>query len=254
MSGGRYPSNRDEQSYRREIEDLKRRISNLETGRRAVATQVGSGEISVKGGVLRAFNGSGQQIFAVGPYKYIFGPHEFYDPDQTVIAMWRGNGSEFFSMVGVNESEQWFSFRDQLGNQVIADDIEKSQGLARPYIPLATYPFNDWFGAPPSTTSGTMVPLHTAHFRKQQPAAEALAYVTTPAGTTGEIDLWDGSANAVIDGPFTIASGANAYQYLAGDVVGDHLDFGKVELRARRTGGAGAVGVGVGYITGIQSA
>lgn len=252
--GNGYPNNRDVDYFKREIAELKRRLKALETGRRAAATSVDTGDFTIRKGALRLINAEGQTIMFIGAFEKFYGQLDGFDWDQSAIRIQRANGNAVLEMrqVGNLSDMQYWGMYDNSGNIIVSDDAVSAQGLARPYIPYQMQQYTD-FTTGPTTTSATMVPLWTAHGMKQHPKTITCVYVTTAADTVGEIDLYDFFTDTVIAGPINIPIGSNKYEFLIGSVGADWSGMTRLDVRARRVSGTGTVRVGLAYCYGTQT-
>lgn len=241
---GRY---RGEQDLVAQIQALERRISILERVPQLPSAGVNTGEVQFKSGVLRIQNQNASTAGYFGPIVY--GP-------VTSGAGWlfyRANGQLVFSLEGTTPADQFFAFRDELGNIILADDAFTGQGLSKPYLEGS---FNSWAAAiPDSTTLGTFQGLLKSIWRKQHPRFMAWVQVYVTA-TTAEIQFVIRSgpdSGKVILGPITVGNG-NIYTYYGPvHIPGDFASDFDLDLEARVASGAGSVAVRMLSATGVGS-
>lgn len=226
------------------IQDLIRRVEKLESGARIGNTAIDLGSLWVK-------NGS----FKVGdPAKIYFGPVLFGTDTTPGWIFYRADETPVFALAGSSADDQFWLFRDNVGNIVISDDGQTNQGLARPYIPIAfSEHYNFAFNI--NTTSATFTGLWAAQYVKQHPRIRVKALVKTSDGTTGgEIRLFNITTGEDITGAVNIPLGQFGIINLGPtQITGDHMSLIEVEVQVRRTAGAGNIGVKIYGATGEQS-
>lgn len=237
---GQYAGGAERDPLMEEIRALRRRVAALET-----AAPLRSASIS-DGGQLVIKGRTGQTLVVMGRSDNPV----LNAPDgkpQMVFQVYRSTGEVAFEvndpLPTVDGFEQFVAIRDRGGNIVVADDTTSGQGLSRPMIPM---PFEEFTVPVTTTTSSTFQAMQRASIYKQQPRMIAWVLIQTPAGTTGEVRLWNATSSEVIGPVLTIASNTYVQAYLGpGDVSGAHEAQVDIDVQARRTGGAGAIGTRV---------
>jgi hypothetical protein len=167
------------------------------------------------------------------------------------LAVYRRNGTlqaRFFDTPG---GGGYFAFFDEAGNVVMSNDTVSGRGLATPYIPWHWTPWSEVVTPPLATTSAAFEVLARCHAQAQNPRLRVLLIVKSDADTTGEIVL--AVAGVPISPVLEVQVAANNYLWLHGDLPGNHLDVGYVDLQARRTAGTGAVRATIAWTSGVQS-
>jgi hypothetical protein len=137
---------------------------------------------------------------------------------------------------------------DASGTSLITNDA-KGFGLDRPYLAWNVYLTANETTPPVSTTSATFVSLWTCSIEPQHPNIRVRVRVVNGAATSGEARLVDRVTGQVISNILSIGSGSTVEADLEGPLVAPSL-FGagapmRVDVQARRTGGANAVAVQV---------
>lgn len=228
------------------IAELRRRIEFLEKGARGGFTSIDQGSLMITSGSLTV--GEEGNIY-MGPVTI----------GGDVTPGWiyrRDDGTICFELAGAAADDQYFAFRDNDGNIIISDDGQSNQGLGRPYLPFQFYEHSNTVPVL-TTTSGTFTSLQTGRFYKQHPRIRVEVLVRSSDGsTTGEVQLRNGTDNiAPIGGDVqTVAAGFYGLKTFGPhQITGNFLDLKELEVQARRTGGAGTIGVRVYTAYGVQS-
>ncbi len=166
---------------------------------------------------------------------------------------YRANGTVASVIWDVPGGGGYFSFYDEQGNGLFANDTVSNQGIARPYLQHTVMRYAEVATPPESTTLGTFDPLYRIHGHMQQPWVRAYLITQADVGTTGEVQLAV-NGTAITDAPTTIPDGDNSYRVVDAELpAGDFLSFISVDVEARRVSGAGTVRVGVAFASGRQS-
>jgi len=240
----------------RRIEDLERTVREMRAARTLESSSIGAGGLSVnaEGGISVLDQTTGSQVFYVG-YAPMF---DGSGRKQMVVYLFRGNdGSAAMTMVDAGTSPghpfsqamQWF---DRSGKVVLADDTVGGQGIAVPYIPFGAFMSNS---APTdTTTSATFTTLQTSIGYWMNPKVFIQLLVRASDGTTaGEVRVIDQSSN-VIGGVQTVTAGLFSYINIGPVAVpGNFKDSLSLNIQARRTSGAGTIGVRGIVAIGLQS-
>lgn len=225
------------------VKNLTRRIEDLEKGAGIGSTAIDAGDLSILGGSL-----------TVGPGAIVYmGPGVFGGDNATTWIFRRYDGTTALSLTGTSSGNQNWQLLDNAQNVVVSDD-DSDQGLARPYLPI-NFELHSSTVPTVTTTSGTFVPLFTGRYLKQHPRAEVevLANASTGA-TSGEVQLYNVSTGLVIDGPRSIGLGFYGSVILGPATVdGGFLSTQEIEIQARRTAGAGTIGIRVLNAYGVES-
>lgn len=238
-----------------QIKKLEARIKNLESSQRIGSTAIDEGSLTVVNGNIIIKNGSFFVKNENDETRIFFGPVVYGDswPDGRGWLYYRDNGGIVFSLEGQNPSDQFFAFRDEVGNIIISDDAATGQGLALPYIPGH---FASWAGAIiDSTTSGTFVTLQKSIWKKQHP--KFYSWVVAIVGsTTAEIQFKIANgpdSGTIISGPHILNNGAGYAPYGPVEIPGAHLSEFEIDLEGRIASGAGTLEVRVLSAMGVQS-
>lgn len=238
---GRY--NTDGVDLIREIASLRKRVEDLESGTRASSTSVDTGNFTVKSGTFKVVNPStGQSIIYMGNLA-------------TVAGGWasqgwlyrRGNGTHAFALYGPDDESQFWALYDESGNVIISEDSGAGQGLARPWLQIPFVDSTSVSAPTATTTSSTYTALQTSRYRKQHPKIRAYILCRASDGTTeGEVRVGiGGSPEVQIGANITVTAGMYSAQIITGDVPGAWDAEMELEIQARRTAGAGNIGVRV---------
>lgn len=220
----------DENWFRREIDDLKKKVEDLSRSRQLGSSTI-SGELRLSpGSGFSASDADGSGLMRIGQLFY-----EGVENPPFGVYMSRADGSVAFEVAGADGTRQFVALRDRSGNIIHSDDTASGVGIGRPWLPIP------WFNYPtPATTSATFVTTSSAALFKQHPKLDFAMHVSASlADTAGEYRvLVDGQ---VAYGPVTLAAGTSTF---AGDVVavpGGFGDWMTVDVQVRRTAGTGEV-------------
>lgn len=137
---------------------------------------------------------------------------------------------------------------DRAGSVVVSED-SGGAGLGRPYIPIffTAARYTDW----PSSTSATFEDVLRATVKRLQPYAYiSIGHTTDVAATTGEIQV---TANGAVISTISVTFTQAATTVGPFQMPGAYLGQVDLKVRARRTGGAGAVRCAVLAASGIES-
>jgi hypothetical protein len=161
-----------------------------------------------------------------------------------VFELWRDDGTialalaDLGSVPGHAHAQALQTF-DSQGNIIFADSGE---GIANPYIPNG--PFIDLTPPTNTTTSTSFVPMQWCDVIQQHPWCTAAALVQTPSGTVGQIRLT--VSGVQIGTPVTVPSNSFTVFYTPAAAYPPPFNYLSrliVQLEARVTSGAGAIGV-----------
>jgi len=257
----------------RRLEDLERRLRSLETSPRLANSSIIDGTLSVTGdgginvqatdgivleeeasfrikdgGTLRADDRDGSSVFYVGP----LGEEGQYKPMSVLIS--RADSTAAFAVYGSTDTQQYVAMYDAEGHVICGDDILTGRGLARPYIPVS---FTESVYPTRTTVSETFEELFTASFYWQHPQLLVYIYVrASDATTSGEVRAMysDGGLGVQIGSTAICSLGEYVSRSLGpAPLPGDYSEFVEVTIQARRTAGAGTIGVRVVSAYGMQS-
>lgn len=163
---------------------------------------------------------------------------------QLLTALRRTDGTLAFS------GGTGWTWYDQGGTAVLAEDAVSGQGLALPYLAMPSAParYTDW----PGSTSATFEDVHRITAYKQQAYGYVVVGHTSDAGpTTGEVQV-------TVNGAAVAAATAVTFSQVATTVgpfalpgaIRDQVD---IRVQARRTAGAGNIRCAVLAASQIQS-
>lgn len=223
---------------RRELREIKRQLRESNAAKRLQAATIGSGGLTVDGGLVKVIGKAGNTLLWLGASswrkndqgdpQHVF--HLYRDGDaSTALAMFDADPDD-----GYQQALNWY---DRAGNVVFADDTNGGVGLARPWLahPLVPARYTDW----PGTTSGTHETLWAGFVMAWQPKIHVDVRHTTDESTT------TGRVRVVADGQ--VIGGTNDVGFVIGQHVVDVAMPGAygasvfVEIQARRTAGPGQV-------------
>lgn len=230
----------------REIADLKREIRELRAERRLGASTIAAG------GTLRVVDSNGTVVAMIGNLAEVAGEGQ--------QGFWLGrpglSTSQAISVFGTGEGGDlgFVGLWDRAGVYIVTDDAESGQGLARPYLSMT---MGDFLTVPPTITSGTFVDVAVGLAAIHHPVLVANVLVYSSTGvTTGEaqlaingtpvgtpISIAGGEFGSRDIGPFELGPARPAYDQLVG-----------ISVQARRTAGAGQIGVRVLSMLGLEGA
>lgn len=195
----------------RRLEELERRIRDLETAPRATHTSVRGGSFTVlddAGNEVVVLNGSGLRVYdAAGVLRAALGGFGGGDYGSQV---WDAAGGLRFSVL--------------------------NDGYHDPWIPHAMIPA----GAFVSTTSAAFTPMHQGKVELITHLGVSVSVIgAADAGTTGEFRLRNADTGAVT-AAISVAAGTSlgqTFQWLHGSALGGGPV--RFDVEGRRTGGAG---------------
>jgi len=135
---------------------------------------------------------------------------------------------------------------DGSGTVLSAND-SSGFGLNRPYLGWHAYQTAQETTPPASTVSGTFEALWTLSAEPQHPKLRARVRVVNGAATSGEVRLVDRVTGTVLSSILVVGSGATVEADLEGALIAPVLAGAgapmRVDVQARRTGGANSVAV-----------
>jgi hypothetical protein len=162
--------------------------------------------------------------------------------------------------LGGNQSSgnQFWRLCDNNLNDIITDDAQSGQGLARPYIPYPAIKFSEYISGTVTTASTTFVPAYLVVGKKQHPVIATQYVIVTPAGVSAEVQLVDTTSGnpasqIIIQGPNTFPGSTFTLVNIQGPLEGNHMDDFKVDLQFRVSAGAGTIGITHVFSYGRQS-
>ncbi len=219
-----------------EINELKKQVKALRRGTLSNAV-ISQGSVEVR-------TPSGQVLFRAGDIPW---------GGTTVqgTATYRADGSMSSVAWDSPGGGGYWAVLDEDGAIVASTDTVSGSGLALPYLQYRSMPYSEVLTPPQSTTSATFTPLHRLSGQKQNPWIRAYLITQADAATTGEVQLAVGGV--AISDVTSIPASDNTYRTVDAPLSGPHLSFFNVDVEARRVTGAGAIRVGVGFVSGRQS-
>ncbi|MFG1847769.1 hypothetical protein [Micromonospora carbonacea] len=230
----------------RRLRDLERQVRELLAGRRLEAASIGRGGVTVKdGGAIRVRDTDGSLLVWMGNLGN----------DLRGSVLYRAGGSAALGVFGTGTGGDvgFIGMYDRSGNPIVTDDVLSGRGLARPFIPLQV---NEVSVPTATTTSGTFTDVAVGMVSVQHPVMYAYLLVRASDVTTaGEVRL---ALQGVGIGPtVTVDAGAYVYTSVGPFALTDPPPYGVIRglsVQARRTAGAGTIGVRVMSIMGLESA
>ncbi|MER5350575.1 hypothetical protein ABT093_09615 [Kitasatospora sp. NPDC002551] len=207
---------------------------------RPAMTRIEAGDVTVgTGGTFKVNNALGAPQFYVGG----IGPLNPDGSPQRGLLVYRQDGSKAITINNMTTNPadpQGLVLRDADANTLLAEDVVGG-GLSAPIFGA-----DAWYGYTEvpqwTTSSASFATCMSLKWHKHHPRVESHFLARCSDGTTaGEIRLVDGSGGVI--GQVTLAPGDYFVSYLVGPITGAHLGFQTLEWQARRTAGAGTVGV-----------
>lgn len=232
----------------RRLDDLERRVRELQASRGLEAATIGAGGLLIKdGGQVQVEDDAGSRIIRLGKVPFGDGSTR---PGMVAFRSVADGGQVAMSLY-----DGIFAVWDRTPTIVMSTDESTGQGLATPYIPLNGWPTRLVTTlAGESTSSVTFTPLWTVQGHKQHPRVRIGVWARgSDATTAGELILRDTSNAVIIAGPVAVPANVNNWYELIGSVAGAHMASIKLDVEVRRTAGAGLIHTHLGYMEGIQS-
>lgn len=229
----------------RRLRDLERLVRELHAGRRLEAASIGRGGISIQdGGALRVIDTDGTYLAWTG----------LLADGQRGTVLRRTGGELAFAVHGSGSDDVGFvGIYDRAGQYIVTDDAASGRGMARPYIPV---PMGEVMVPTATTTSATFVDLAAGLMPVQHPVLYAYLLVRASDGSTaGEVQMTlDGIQ---VGDTLPVSVGAYAIAAIGPAPLPATYQYGslqQVRVQARRTAGAGDIGVRVLSVLGLESA
>lgn len=197
-----------------------------------------------------------------GRYKTFDGPHNQTTLDQLVgELMERVHTLETPRKIGTTSSglvvsgASGFHAYDQAGNEVLGTDDAAGTGLRGPRVSYESMTIAEYNSPSQTTTSGTFVPLFVVHGKQEHSSIECVLLTNVPAANVGEarvMDYTNPSVPVQVGSTATLnPSSAGTYVEIAGPLSGySHRAFKVFRVEARRTSGAGSIGLSVAWFAG----
>lgn len=241
----------------RRIADLERQVRELRAAKRAEATTISVGGLTITAqGGLNVIDDYENVLLALGAILNIPFPGGI---TQYGFQLTRQNpdgtpGELALSLAASGATPpQTLGLYDASGNTLWSDDGIAEQGIALPYLSfmMAPYVGSLW----PSTNAGSWSILHLGEPPKQQPKVVLAGVATVPSGVTGQLRLWDGVNGVQIGSTVTISSapGGAGWQIGPAAVGGQHTEIMEFELQGQITAGSGSIAAVVLASFGCQS-
>ena len=232
-------------SLKATLDDLKRRLANLERSPRLTSA-------SIRNGLLRVLDAAGRAVVLLGQTKDANGNDvtvfEAVRHDGVTPALWLGrtaDGTQFFSIV------------DKASRIVVSDDA-LTGGLATPWIPVSFAPLD-------AIKESGFVYLEAAEaspknvyflrFLQQHPRLALEGQLWADAGTAVALELLD-EGGAVVWGQSVNGTQTEFAPTIDGAALKSTSKLQTwrgMNLRLRRTGGSGRCGARLNAAVGVQS-
>lgn len=248
-----YP--RDQATEWQNIKNDVRMLFTSATYRRAMQ-QIGATalkvwkSIEIQAGAFLSFR------YYNGTEGIYIGRHSTGSDDADGIIIRRSDGSPAMWIYSRTADGYGFSaLYDKLGNVIFSDDGNSGNGMARPWL---TNPFVDTAELvnPPAnrqTSNTTDTPVVSFIMPDQHPRIRVEGYVYNPGGGTNNVKLKEtGSGTELFSGSY---AGTN-YAWFNFTVSNPLFDYGTMrtyDITIRRSAGAGAVGITIVNVMGVQS-
>ena len=169
-----------------------------------------------------------------------------------------GSSTRTASVAARNDRKATTSKTKDVGSGTGLVTNDKAFGLDRPYLAWNVYPTAQETTPAVTTTSAAFVALLTCAIEPQHPRIRVRVLAKTGAGTSGEVRIVDRATGTVLAGPLVVGAAATVEDNLDGTLVDPTLSGAgapmRVDVQARRTGGANDIGVLIIYAVGIGSA
>lgn len=241
-----------------EWQDMKKNVRNLFTSanfKRAYQ------QIGATG--LRVYKFLEMQAGSYVVFKYSngingmwFGRHTTGSEDADGMIVRRSDGTVALWLHShVDDDGGFTAFFDKAENIILSDDGDSGAGLARPWL-AHTFVNTGELTAPPSvrqTTNTTDTALVTAQIDVQHPRLKMLAYIYNPGGGTNEVKVKNPGTGETL---FSQTYAGTNPGFIQADMDVGSVNFGDIaiiDITCRRSAGAGAVGITVVGLWGIQS-
>lgn len=223
------------------LRTIERRLDAIDAARNAGNTTID------QPGVLRVRTDDGDTVFVVGQVA-----------DGTmVMRCLRDDGTQAVGTSGALGGPQYVAMWDRGGNIIVADDTVSGEGLAWPNIPAQFVSNNTLSYNAITSAAFAGGEVATCYSIRQQPRLRVVVIVQTSDGSTaGEVQLWDATNSAQLGSVQVVPAGAYAI-YVLGPVnveanCGLHAAM-NIQVRARRTAGAGSLRCAVAEARGLGS-
>lgn len=249
------PVNPDTQRLENVVQQLLRRVSDLERANPLENATIGRGGITItKGGALTVKDTDGTVVGIIGALPAVYDRVD--GTPQPGVAFYREDGSLAALLGDLNATippyRQSFQVLDRHGHVIMADDTNGGQGVALPYLTFGTPTSN----AIPTdlTTSATFTTLQSAagYWMSAKVTGQILVY-SSDASTTGQVRVTDENGTQV-GATITVTANEFAWVNWGPVVIPGNFGDGKVlNVQARRTGGTGTIGINAGTLIGVQS-
>lgn len=217
------------------VKSLEQRVRNLETTAQAGNTSVDSGAL-----VVNTDDDTKFQVYINNIKQFEMGS----TGGNADVRFWRPDGLTAFFITRFGD-RYIMGFQDDNLHTVLGDDFVSGWGLGRPWVPVPFYEDNSLLPTR-TTTSATYVNLQYARYNIQSPRFTARSFVHCSDGSTGGNIIMSIDGEEVVTTAVTIPVGSSTTfdQTLNFNTFG--IDFGNycdIHIKARRTAGAGTIGV-----------
>lgn len=237
-----------------ELKKLRREIEGLRTERRAAATTIGAGGLTIDGGDVVMLDTDGSVMFRLGEQP--LGDRGF------LLA--RASGAAAITVANAfgGATQQELRLRDRFGNEMLSEDAFGT-GFTRPWITFQMQPVKAASAAvvagPYGLENTHATTTWTTLFRAVMPRQNQFVTLSTRVAasdttTSCELRLVDPASGAhlgqFLAGPFAATRDAGSTGYTAVSLPkimlhGQYLEEIGLELQVRRTAGAGTLTVAV---------
>lgn len=228
------------------IQQLEKRIQNLERSQRVGNTAIDDGSMVVNNGAIVAKHPNGEELFRTGTGTTTL-PFDVDPTDGYVTRINRANGVKVFEVFSsADGTEGKALINDRQGNEILGDDWLIGKGLSRPYLAYSWYPISEFFAPPVSTSNASYEGAWVVEGNLQHPAIFVNVRVIADAGTAGNIklrdtffgvDIWTAAVTTAFNGTLSSTStipGGRSY--------GENFSL---ELQVQRTAGTGNIRTGL---------
>lgn len=228
----------------RRIAELEGQVKELRAAKRAEATTIGGGGITVTAeGGINVVDDFGNYLATLGALTtdlpgggtqygwLVYRQTADGTPGTLAFSMFAGTGA----------LPQTVGLWDNAGNTLWTDDGIAGQGIGRPYLSFPMVPWNASLWG--STSAGSWTTIAVGAPPKQQPRVFLEGAINVPTGVTAQLRLWDAINGVQIGSTVTVSSAPSGVTWSIGPAAigGGHLGLLGLQLQAQITAGSGTV-------------
>jgi hypothetical protein len=207
--------------------------------------------IEIQAGAFLSFK------YGNGTEGIYIGRHSTGSDDADGLIIRRSDGSPAMWIYSRTSDGYGFSaLYDKSGNIIFSDDGNTGTGMARPWLSYGGLVHTTELVAPPAarqTSNTTDTSVVTFVMPDQHPRIRVQGYVYNPGGGTNNVKLIEPSSGTTL---YSNTYAGTNYGWFDFTVTNPNFDFGTVriyDITIRRSAGAGAVGITIVSVMGVQS-